>query len=171
MARRAALIECQDLFTGCCRIYKGRTIPDLAMWMALTKKRIFNPVKFFHWSLTHRWFWAGSMVLAWCHGWRQILFGRRYKLWSPHPCLATHMVPGLEAPGVDWPKEFQKHLAGIRRKSRSPDRRHHRTGWFVSGENAACQRLQSAWHHPLPGGTLTLASTSATCRDELPSTV
>ena len=112
MARRSSLIECQDLIHRLFRAYQGRTIPDLGMWAALTKKRVFNPVKFIQWSLTHRWFWAGSMFLSWYHCWRQILFGRRYKLWSPHPCLANHMVVGLEAPGVDWQKEFQKQPAG-----------------------------------------------------------
>ncbi len=111
MARRAALIESQDLYHRLFRAYQGRGIPDLAMWAALTKKRIFNPVKFVWWSVSHRWFWAGSMVLSWYYCWRQILFGRRYKLWSPHPCIATHMVTGLEAPGVDWQKEFQKQMA------------------------------------------------------------
>lgn len=113
MARRAALIECQDMIRRLVRIHKGKTIPDLAMWAALTKKRIFNPVKFIQWSLTRRWFWAGSMALAWYWCWRQILFGRKYKLWSPHPCLANHMVTGLAAPGVDWRNEFQKQLDGI----------------------------------------------------------
>ena len=113
LARRAALIECQGLLHGLFRAYKERGIPDLAMWMALTKKRIFNPIKFIWWSVSHRWFWAGSIFLSWYFCWRQILFGRRYSLWSPHPCIATHMVAGLEAPGIEWQKEFQRQMAGI----------------------------------------------------------
>ena len=111
LAKRASLIECQDVFHRLFRDLHGKGIPDLAMWMALTKKRAFNPVKFVRWLVPHR-FWAGSMVLAWYYCWRQILFGRRYTLWSPHPTIATHMLAGLEAPGVDWQKEFQKQLAG-----------------------------------------------------------
>lgn len=111
MARQSSLRECRGLVEGLVRTHKGRTIPDLAMWMALTKKRVFNPVKFVRWTLTRRWFWAGSIVLCWYYCWRQLSSGRRYKLWSPHPCLATHMVQGLEAPGVDWQGEFQKQLA------------------------------------------------------------
>jgi len=113
LAKRASLIECQDLFHRLFRAYKEKGIPDLAMWMALTKKRIFNPFKFFQWSVTRRWFWAGSIFLSWYFCWRQILFGRRYKLWSPHPGLANHMVAGLESPGIDWHKEFQKQLTGV----------------------------------------------------------
>jgi hypothetical protein len=111
LAKRAALIECQDLFHRLFRALRGRGVPDLAMWMALTKKRVFNPIKFIYWLVPHR-FWAGSMVLAWYYCWRQILFGRRYTLWSPHPAIATHMVAGLEAPGIDWQKEFQRQMAG-----------------------------------------------------------
>jgi len=79
LAKRAALIECQDLFHRLFRALRGRGVPDLAMWMALTKKRVFNPIKFIYWLVPHR-FWAGSMVLAWYYCWRQILFGRRYTL-------------------------------------------------------------------------------------------
>jgi hypothetical protein len=110
LAKRAALIECQDLFHRLFRALRGRGVPDLAMWMALTKKRVFNPTKFIYWLVPHR-FWAGSMVLAWYYCWRQILLGRRYTLWSPHPAMATHMVAGLEAPGIDWQKEFQRQMA------------------------------------------------------------
>jgi hypothetical protein len=112
MGKRTSLIECQDVFHGLFRARRGRTIPDLAMWMALTKKRVFNPVKFICWLVPHR-FWSGSMVLAWYYCWRQILFGRRYTLWAPHPTIATHMVAGLEAPGIDWQKEFQRQMTSV----------------------------------------------------------
>ena len=113
LAKRVALIECQDLFHRYFRALRERcAINDLSMWMALTKKRVFNPIKFIRWLFTRR-FWSGSMVLAWYYCWRQILFGRRYTLWAPHPTIATHMVAGLEAPGVDWQKEFQKQMAGV----------------------------------------------------------
>jgi hypothetical protein len=110
LAKRAALIECQSFLHRLFRAYKEQGIPDLAMWMALTKRRVFNPVKFIRWSASHR-YWAGSIFLAWYFCWRQILFGRRYTLWIPHPSIATHMVAGLEAPGVDWQKEFQGRIA------------------------------------------------------------
>ena len=50
LARRAALIESRELFLKLFQDFQGRTSPDLAMWMALTKKRVFNPVKFLRWS-------------------------------------------------------------------------------------------------------------------------
>jgi hypothetical protein len=109
LAKRAALIETQRLFLGFFRSFQNKVSPDLAMWMALTKKRVFNPVKFLRWSVSNP-YWAASIFLAWFYCWRQILFGRRYLLWTPSPSIATHMVAGLEAPGIDWQKEFQRQM-------------------------------------------------------------
>jgi hypothetical protein len=106
LAKRSVLIETRKLFLGFFQTFKGRTSPDLAMWMALTKKRVFNPLKFASWSVSHR-YWAGSIFLAWYYCWRQILCGRRYTLWTPQPTIATHMVATLLATGIDWQKEFQ----------------------------------------------------------------
>jgi hypothetical protein len=109
LTRRKTLIESRNIFLAS----YGKLSPDLSKWMALTKKRVFNPVKFIWWSLSHRWFWAASIVISWYFCWRQILFGRRFMLWSPHTAMAAHMGAGVESPGVDWQKEFQNQLAGI----------------------------------------------------------
>jgi hypothetical protein len=85
----------------------GKVSPDLSKWMALTKRRVFNPV-FFVRSVFTCPFWAGSVFYAWRYLWRQILFGQKFSLWIPKPTIATHMVAGLEAPGVDWKKIFDE---------------------------------------------------------------
>jgi hypothetical protein len=108
LTKRDTLTESRGVFLAS----YGKISPDLAKWMALTKKRVFNPVKFMRWLVPQR-FWAGSILLAWYFCWRQILFGRRYTLWSPRPSIATHMVEGLEAPDIDWQKEFQRQMAGV----------------------------------------------------------
>jgi len=105
LARRSALIECRDLCDRLFQAFSKGVSPDLAMFMALTKKRVFNPIKFVLWLPVHR-FWAGSIFLAWLYGWRQILFGRRFTLWTPDPSIATHMDRELQAPGIDWCREF-----------------------------------------------------------------
>jgi hypothetical protein len=109
LAKRAALIECRKLFDKLFHAFPGRPSPDLAMWMALTKKRVFNPVKFLCWLAAHR-YWSASIFLSWFYCWRQILFGRRYTLWTPHPSIATHMDAKLEAPGIDWRKEYKTRM-------------------------------------------------------------
>ncbi|HPY29730.1 MAG TPA: glycosyltransferase family 2 protein [Verrucomicrobiota bacterium] len=109
LARHRALQAAQRVFLT----FHGRVNFDLAMWMALTKRCVFNPVKLLRWSVANR-FWAGSILLAWYYFWRQILFGRRYQLWVPRPALATHMITTLESPGVDWPeaiRQFEVQLA------------------------------------------------------------
>ena len=83
--------------------------PDLAMWMALTKKRVFNPLKFLWWLPRHR-FWSGSIFYAWYYFWRQILFGRRHRLWVASPSIAAHMIATQEGPGIDWQNEFEKRI-------------------------------------------------------------
>jgi hypothetical protein len=88
----------------------GRVSPDLSRWMALTKRRVFNPI-FFMRSFVTCPFWAGSIFYAWRYCWKQILFGRRFSLWIPHPSIANHMVAGMEAPEVDWKNEFSKCLS------------------------------------------------------------
>lgn len=103
MTRRSVLAECEGVVQS---DYYG-LMPDLALWLALTKRRVFNLIRFLDW-LVDEPFWAGSIVLAWLLFWRQILFGRRFGLFTPQSTLATHMVAGKEAPGVDWAAEIAR---------------------------------------------------------------
>ena len=45
---------------------------------------------------------------AWLHCWKQILFGKRWKLWVPTPSIGTHMEKAFLAPSIDWQNEFEK---------------------------------------------------------------
>jgi hypothetical protein len=109
LTHRKTLEETRRVFLT----FHGHVNYDLAMWMALTKKRVFNPVKLMQWSFINR-FWAGSIVLAWYYFWRQTIFGRRYQLWIPTPALATHMIATLESPGRDWGAEIKNFEAQLR---------------------------------------------------------
>jgi hypothetical protein len=42
------------------------------------------------------------LAKAWYFSATQILFGRRYELWSPIPSIATHLQNDTIAPGIDW---------------------------------------------------------------------
>jgi hypothetical protein len=81
---------------------------DCALWLSLTKHRVFNPITFVHYLLQGTFYWK-ILVKAWLHGWRQILFGRKMKLWVPVPGIATHLDCKHLSPSVDW-------LALIQRK-------------------------------------------------------
>jgi hypothetical protein len=74
---------------------------DCAMWLSLTKRRVFNPLTPVKFALKDEHYWK-IFARAWFFGWRQILFGNRAKLWVPMPGLATHLCTGLFSPSVDW---------------------------------------------------------------------
>jgi len=99
MARREAVAESAAVF----KTYNKNS--DLAIWMALTKKRIYNPWSWIRSSGDGLYFPA-SHALAWRYAWRQILFGKQRSLWAPVPALITHMENSGLAPGVDWEKIF-----------------------------------------------------------------
>ncbi len=99
IARRQSLTESAAVF----KTYNKN--PDLAMWMALTKKGTANPFVWIRSSIDGIFFPA-SLALAWRHGWRQILFGKPQRLWAPKSALITHMEKGGLTPGVDWGKVF-----------------------------------------------------------------
>jgi hypothetical protein len=99
MARRESVAESAAVF----KTYNKN--PDLAIWMALTKKRVCNPWSWIR-SLGDGLYFPASHALAWRYAWRQILFGKRRTLWSPEPALITHMENSGLAPGVDWEKIY-----------------------------------------------------------------
>jgi hypothetical protein len=109
MARREVVAESAAAF----KTYNKN--PDLAIWMALTKKRVCNP-----WSWIRSWsdglYFSASHALAWRYAWRQILFGKRRTLWSPVPALITHMENSGLAPGVDWQVIFGERAKALQGK-------------------------------------------------------
>ena len=97
LASRRSLQRAQRVF----RTY-SRGNNDCSMWLALTQKsRLLNLHVHWHdvgafkiWLLVIRW----SLL--------QILFGKRYELWSPLPTVATHLESSCLAPLIDWNSEF-----------------------------------------------------------------
>jgi hypothetical protein len=85
------------------RVFRGyaRGNYDSALWLSLTKHRVFNPVAIIRYLAQGVFYWK-ILVKAWLYGWRQILFGRRVKLWVPVPGIATHLDSNSLSPSVDW---------------------------------------------------------------------
>jgi hypothetical protein len=87
----------------------SRRNDDLSLWMSLTKIKIFNPFVYLKYMFRgDRIFRA--LLKAWYFGWRQILFGKKYKLWSPMPTVGTHMEGISLSPGIKWDDKFRKYL-------------------------------------------------------------
>ena len=96
--RKDILQETHDLL----RSYSRRN-SDAAMWFAMTKQGVFNPLITIPVALSNKFFLRHYYLLI-KHGLKQILFGKRYKLLSPIPSLATHMESEYLAAEVDWMK-------------------------------------------------------------------
>lgn len=69
---------------------------DSSMWLALTKFQL-NPL-----NMRKSTEMRKIIFRAWRDSWRQIIRGKRFKLWTPLPSIATHMENNCIAPGVDW---------------------------------------------------------------------
>jgi hypothetical protein len=74
---------------------------DCAMWLSLTKRRVFNPLTAARFALKGEYYWK-IFAKAWYFGWRQLLFGSPAKLWVPMPGLATHLCAASLSPSIDW---------------------------------------------------------------------
>ena len=78
---------------------------DGAVWTCITKNHVFNPVYLLYYLLNNRQA-LNIYYRAWRHGWKQILFGNKWKLWVPLPTSATHMQKNQLAPSIDWNSIF-----------------------------------------------------------------
>jgi len=81
--------------------YSINQVEDAGMWLALTKKWLFNPIAIL--KFLFRDIVIDKYILkTWIHNFRHILFKKRRKLWCPIPSMATHMVRNLLAPVIEW---------------------------------------------------------------------
>lgn len=74
---------------------------DYGMWLSITKKRRVH----FHVSKT---------ILMYALALRQMVIGKAYRLWSPMPSIATHMVDSHLAPGTEWKSLIKKYSSALR---------------------------------------------------------
>jgi len=96
LARKESLRKCESAF----RSYVRGNF-DCALWLSLTKHRVFNPAYGLRSLLAGSLSWK-ILAKAWGYGWRQILFGENRYLWIPVPGIATHLDARALSPAVDW---------------------------------------------------------------------
>lgn len=95
---------------------KGNT--DVGMWSSLTKTRLddfASPAKAAQVQQT-----LPYVMGAWQHCFKQVMFGERFKLWSPMPTVATHMENRFLSPGFDWDAIFQAEIAAAEKAAVAP---------------------------------------------------
>jgi hypothetical protein len=102
LTRKKTLAKYEAVF----RSYQRRQ-DDCALWLTLTKHRVFNPLALWR-HLAGRFPGWRSLVKAWLYGWPQVIFGRRASLWTPIPSIATHLNRSLLSPNVDWSALMQQ---------------------------------------------------------------
>lgn len=96
LTTRATLRQTEKIF----RSYARRNY-DSSLWLSLTKESVARPLDFCRWAISNRFF-AKVILKAWLFGWAQILAGRRYRLWTPVPGIATHLDAKALSPAVEW---------------------------------------------------------------------
>ncbi|MGI0009982.1 MAG: hypothetical protein ACREAE_01115 [Nitrosopumilaceae archaeon] len=74
---------------------------DASLWLSLTKYKLFNPLAMLKYAVRDRLLFK-ILAKAWFFGWKQNLFGKRWKLWTPIPALATHIESTHLSPAIDW---------------------------------------------------------------------
>ena len=97
LTTRSTLRKTQRIF----RSYARRNF-DCSLWLSLTKENVLRPVDLLRWTVRQP-FLVKVVAKAWLYGASQILFGKRRKLWSPVPGIATHMDFHALSPTIDWP--------------------------------------------------------------------
>jgi hypothetical protein len=97
LTTRSTLRKTQQIF----RSYAKRNF-DCSLWLSLTKENVMRPLDLLRWTVRQP-FLVKVVAKAWLYGTPQILFGKRRKLWSPVPGIATHMDFNALSPTIDWP--------------------------------------------------------------------
>jgi hypothetical protein len=80
---------------------------DTSLWMSLTRYRALNPA-FYLRSLRNSYY-LKVLLKMWMHSPLETLLGRRRKLYTPLPSIATHMDNKHLAPTINWYRLFEKY--------------------------------------------------------------
>ena len=105
LTTRSTLQKTQNIF----RSYSQGNF-DCSMWLSLTKKNILR-FSYILRSMIKQPLMVKVIAKSWLYGWSQILWGKRYKLWSPVPSIATHLDFRALSPTIDWANLMQQSQA------------------------------------------------------------
>ncbi len=102
LTKKSVLEKTQGIF----RTYTKNNY-DASIWLALTRERI-NDISFIFGEGLKNNLYRRILLKSFYFSPLKFFFGKRWKLWTPNPSLATHMDSELLAPAIDWHKLFQK---------------------------------------------------------------
>ena len=80
---------------------------DGSLWLALTKKKLFNPLIYPKYLFTN---FALFKILAkaWIYTPLKLIFGKQHSLYARQPSLSTHMDSQFLAPDINWENLFEQ---------------------------------------------------------------
>lgn len=76
-------------------------------WLSLTKYNLLNPIKLIKYFKNDKKHFE-TIVRCWKNEWKQIIFGKKWKLWTPIPSIGTHMEKDFLSPNINWNIEFER---------------------------------------------------------------
>jgi hypothetical protein len=114
LTRKEILWRKESIFRSYCR-----RNDDCSVWLSLTKKSLFNPVRPLRFAFREPHF-AKIIAKSWFYGWKQILLGEQMKLWVPVPGIATHLDANALSPAVEWRELMRAQGEAIRREPALP---------------------------------------------------
>jgi len=117
--RSAVFRETHPVFRTLLQKVLFSEMTDVGVWLALTKYDVFNPWRWITWPIKNPFF-GWSLFTAWWLCWKQILFGKRYKLWAPHPSISTHLSEELMPSSHDWKTDLEGRIAKARSEAVHP---------------------------------------------------
>jgi hypothetical protein len=85
---------------------------DASLWFSLTKHKTNNPFLILKYFFTDK-LWFKMYAKIWYFTKKQIILGKKWKLWVPLSTFATHMDDKCLAPKINWQMEFAKSLEKI----------------------------------------------------------
>ena len=102
LTSKSVLAKTRDIFLT----YTRRNY-DASIWLALTKKKVFNPLNYPKYLFTDMNLFK-VLAKAWYFTPHKLLFGHAYSLFAPKPSLATHIEKKFLSPGIDWETCFEE---------------------------------------------------------------
>ena len=102
MTRKSNLYDTKIIFDT----YSNKNNFDSSLWMSLTKINLFQFSSIFRFINNNDRDFI-RIIKAWIYWWTQIIFGKKYTLWSPIPSLGTHLDDQGIAPVIDWEKTIK----------------------------------------------------------------
>lgn len=102
LTTKEILKETYDIF----KTYTRRNY-DASIWLAITKKKIFNPTIYPKYMFNDKNLFK-VLGKTWFFTPHKLLFGHKYSLYAPKPSLGTHIEKKFLAPDVDWERHFEE---------------------------------------------------------------